>query len=64
MNSLREEIQETLYNLETDFGNATITNEILKLFEKIIEETYQSDEILGYQGNEDVSYGFNYSMKK
>lgn len=38
MNSLREEIQETLYNLETDFGNATITNEILKLFEKRIDE--------------------------
>lgn len=61
MTTLREEIDQLLYEemfepygiSQTNF----IRNGVLRILEKRIEELYQNDEVLGYSGDAEVSYG-------
>lgn len=73
MTTLREEIIEFLgsndaYVLNEEFIDTEhCGDQILKLIEKRIEEAYQSDEVIGYSGDAEVSYGitlFHNMIKK
>lgn len=63
--SLRAEIKNTLDALMGECEGIRVpepestkyTNAILSIFEKRIEELYQNDEVLGYSGDAEVSYG-------
>lgn len=66
--NLRKEIYRLVYNHEELYGKCEEceyrASMILQLIERRIEEIYQSDEILCYSDNSEVSFGIDVFQKK